>query len=89
MMMIAEDGHHQMFNLNLGGLTRILNPTNDFGGSHKIFQCTTWIAIMYLGVMYVLVWNGVVPIVTINILQNVGVVHQSLLTRPMNSLLLH
>jgi hypothetical protein len=89
MMMVAEDGHHQVFNLNLGGLTRILNPTNDFGGSHKFFQRTIRIPIMYLGMMYVLVWNGVVPIVTISILQNVGAVHYSLLTGPVNSLLLH
>jgi hypothetical protein len=34
MMMIIEDGHKQIFNLNLGGVVRILNPRNDFGGSH-------------------------------------------------------
>jgi hypothetical protein len=34
MMMIVEDGHKQALNPNLGDVVRILNPRNDFGGSH-------------------------------------------------------
>jgi hypothetical protein len=33
--MVDEDGHKQMFNLDLGGVTWTLNPGNDFEGSHQ------------------------------------------------------
>ncbi len=34
-MMVDEDGHKQMFNLDIGGVTWTLNPHNDFEGLYQ------------------------------------------------------
>jgi hypothetical protein len=68
MIMVVKDEHIQVSNLNLSGVIRILNLGNDFGGSYKIIQCTTWITMTYPRMMFILVWSGVIPIVTTNIL---------------------
>ncbi len=35
-------------------------------GKNKIFssECTTWIPTTYLGMIYVLVWSGIIPKIT-------------------------
>jgi hypothetical protein len=66
MMMIVKDGHKQAFNPDLGDVTRTLNPSNDFGSSHQIVQCTTKIPITYPSMLFIPFWNEVVPIVTIS-----------------------
>ncbi len=68
MIMVIKDRHMQLSNLNLSGITRMLNLSNDFRGSYKIIQCTTWITMTYPRMMFILVWNGAIPIVTTNIL---------------------
>jgi hypothetical protein len=67
MMVVVENGHKQTFNPNLGDVTRTLNPRNDFGGLHQIVQCTTKIPITYPSMMFIPVWNEVVPISTTSI----------------------
>ncbi len=66
--MVVKDGHMRMSSLNLSGVTKMLKLGNDFGGSYKIIQCTTWITMTYPRMMFILVWSGVIPIVTTNIL---------------------
>jgi hypothetical protein len=67
-IMVVKDGHMRMSSLNLSGVTKMLKLGNDFGGSYKIIQCTTWITMTYPRMMFILVWSGVIPIVTTNIL---------------------
>ncbi len=58
----------QMFNHNLGGVIRIFNLNNDFGSLHKNVYFTTWIPTTYPRMMFLLVWNGVIPNITTSIL---------------------
>jgi hypothetical protein len=68
MMVVVEDGHKQAFNPTPSDVTRTLNPSNEFGGSHQIVQYTTKIPTTYPSTMFIPFRNEVVPIVTTSIL---------------------
>jgi hypothetical protein len=67
MMTVDEYGHKQVFYFDLGGVARILNLRNVFGGSHRIVQCTTRMPTMYPRMMSILIQSRVVRTMTTNI----------------------